>query len=415
MKVISLIALMGCLHGMAQDARLVVATQMTPARVRQLYLEVLGPSSSQVNQIVVKLPREVDTTLFDAGYLPEGWKLKVSRHKITVSGPPRNLPFKARLEMGYQDPPLQVDAQVRGGGETIYQRENMLLRIMGPLVVASKLRGLMALPPLLAPGDLVEMRLINPRLTPPEGSWSIAGALLKAESEGENKWVLKLKVPELAAGPVAVKYFDPTGLCTVDVANDPHCRIVPAPKRTPEAPRLARCAQRGVLGGGLCVGGWFPENARNGLLIDGRPVGAPITASNQALFVPLALDLKPGVHQLSGDPAAGFPQQEPIEFEVIDIQAELDKSELVEGQRSELSFFVVGSQAPMQIRVINTTPEIITLEGGDEQVIETFGGGGNIASRSVETRALGNFVIKYEIGGARCPCTEQLDDDHLIP
>lgn len=411
-----LILIVGCMNsGLAQDARLTLATQATPDRTRHLFLDVQGPPTTRVNNIVVKLPRELDTSLIKKGFLPEGWQLRVSRHKLTVSGPPTPLPFSGRLELGNQNPPLQVDAHVRGDGETIYKREAMLLKLLPPLQVRDKLRGLLALPPLLAPGDFVEMRLVNPLLTPPQGSWVVAGQTLKAESEGENKWVLRMRVPELAPGPVSVKYIDPRGLCTVDVPNDAHSRVTPAPKSLPSAPRIVRCAARAVLGGGLCVGGFFPEGTRNGLLIDGRPVGAPITASNQALFLPVPIDLKPGVHTLSGDPAVGFPAAEPIAFEVIDIQAELDKTELVEGQRAELSFFIVGSESPMQIRVINTTPEIISLEGGDEQVIETFGGGGNIATRAVETHALGNFVIKYEIGGARCPCTEQLDENHLIP
>ncbi len=413
---LTLILIVGCLNsGFAQDARLILTSQASPDRTRHLFLDVQGPPATRVNQIIVKLPRDLDTSLIQKGFLPAGWVLRVSRHKITVSGPPLPLPFSGRLELGRQDPPLQVNAYVRGDGETIYQRENMLLKLLPPLQVRNKLRGLLVLPPLLASGDYVEMRLINPLLTPPQGSWIVAGQTLKAEAESENEWVLRMRVPELPPGPVAVKYIDPRGLCTVDVTNETHSRVVPPPKNLPSAPKLVRCAARAVLGGGLCVGGYFPEGTRAGLLINGRPTGPPITASNQALFVPVPLDLKPGVHKLSGDPAVGFAQVEPFEFELIDIQAELDKAELVEGQQAELSFFIVGSQAPMQIRVINTTPEIISLEGGDEQVIETNGGGGNIATRGVETRALGNFSIKYEIGGSRCPCTEQLDENNLIP
>ena len=399
----------------AQEVRFNLASQISPSRTRHLLLDLTGPPGQTANKIVVKLPKGIEGTQVVAGNLPKGWKFSSKRTKFTLTGPEMPLPLRARLEIGRADAPLQVKVAIYGGGERIFKRDNLILQLLPPLIVRDSLRGILALPPRLMPGDLVEMCIINPRLTPSEGTWTIAGVPLKAaldsrsNNPNQQNWMLSMTVPELAVGAaVSVVYQDALGLRTVFVPENPQCVVVAPNTQKPTRPVLAECAPRAVISGALCVGGWFPsQKSRLGLLIDGKPAPVPVAVCNQAIFMPLLPGLKPGKHTVSGDPAAGFSADMSFEFEAIDVQAEIDKGELVAGQMAELSFFVLGSSAPMKIRVINTTPEVISMDGGDVQVIETFGGGGNISTRTIETKALGNFVIQYELAEDHCPCLEK--------
>jgi hypothetical protein len=391
-----------------------VNTRMSPDHIRHLLIEVTGPADLTVDKITLR-SRNLETGSSRTGTLPPGWVYDRGRSRIKISGPPQNLPVRARIVIGHRDVPIQLKAVVRSGRKKIYDRDNLIRGARPAVKVSESLKGLLVLPPLIFAGDTIECKILNPAATPPDGLWTIAGQTMKAErwqppNSTASDWWLRFKAPASLTPdqPIRVSYADAFGLKTVNAVAD-QVRVVAVPGSRPEQARLVKCSPRGLVGGGICVVGWFPDRAaRGGLLLDDKPTPYPLAVSSVGAFLTLPIELSPGQHHISGASDAGFATGLDYTVEIITVQAEIDRSQLVEGLSTDLTFFVVGSNDPLSVRVTNTTPEIVTLSGGNEQIIETFGGGGNIVTREVETLSLGNFEFRYELAEPRCPCLDSL-------
>ena len=77
---------------------------------------------------------------------------------------------------------------------------------------------------------------------------------------------------------------------------------------------------------------------------------------------------------------------------------------------------VEGTERPVSVRLTNATPEVISLEGGDEQVVTTSGGADNRVVRTVRAVGRGDFDLRWELDLPSCPCGEPDDEDvNLAP
>ncbi|HEX9670349.1 MAG TPA: hypothetical protein VGC93_12825 [Thermoanaerobaculia bacterium] len=115
--------------------------------------------------------------------------------------------------------------------------------------------------------------------------------------------------------PLLVTYTDPTGEVLVEAVAD--IRVGKA-RQAKGRPRLDGAGlSLAITGDALCVCGRFPGSlAWRGLTLDGTPV-FPLAASGSALWLPLSAELEPGLHTVSGLPAAGFGRGEAVTFEVL--------------------------------------------------------------------------------------------------
>ena len=164
---------------------------------------------------------------------------------------------------------------------------------------------------------------------------------------------------------------------------------------------------------GTCVCGYFPPGSQPRLLFDGRPLDDVVAHSQRVAFVRLPADALPGAHILSGDPASGYEASDQVLSTVVATQSSLDQNALLRGQSTTLRIAIEGAGEPLAIKLVNHTPNVVRLEGGDEQTVETSGGAENALELEVDSTGAGNFSITTELEAARCPCaeTDPIGDD----
>ncbi len=270
---------------------------------------------------------------------------------------------------------------------------------------AGHLEGLVRLPPLVSPGEVIEFTPLNPARTPPGGRWLVAGAEARpiALSE-ENSEPLRLRV-QLPSdlhpmGPLQVVYLDPKGQRLVEASGLEQVRVVPPGAEEPPWPRLSRCGSRWVQDGVVCACGWFPgESAKAGILIDGRPAGSWIASSKRSLCTKVGL----GPHRLSGSVAVGFDTREDsvVAVQIRRFPPFLNLQPL---QTVPVTWMVLGTKEPVRLRLRNTAPNLATLDGGTVQTVSTSGGLRNAAARNVTWLAgNGPFRIEVEVEDSTSP------------
>jgi hypothetical protein len=275
--------------------------------------------------------------------------------------------------------------------------------------VIEHLDGLVRLPPLITPGETIEITPLNPAKTPPGGRWTVAGAEARPAEGSEPGLRLRVRIPDGLdpMGPLPVTYTDARGQRIVEASGLEQVRVVPPvspvspPISQPAAPRISRCGSRWVQDGVACACGWFPDQAaRDGFLIDGRPAGNLAAVSLRSVCARVGL----GPHRISGTFAAGF---EPVrEDRVVALQIRRFPPflSLRPLQSAAITWMVLGTKDPVRLRLRNTAPDLATLEGGTLQTVATSGGLHNAASRNVAWLAgSGPFRIEAEVEDNTAP------------
>jgi len=92
------------------------------------------------------------------------------------------------------------------------------------------------------------------------------------------------------------------------------------------------------------------------------------------------------------DPCRGLPT----------LEARIDDRSLAEDGTAELELQVVGSEARLRVRLINYTPGVVSLEGGDDQWIVSSGGRPNRLHRTLFTHRAGSFLLDYRLPETPC-------------
>lgn len=210
---------------------------------------------------------------------------------------------------------------------------------------------------------------------------------------------------DLAPGsPLSVSYRDLYGDVLVDVPRVEGVEVVPARPADPK-PRITTATRHSLAGQTACVCGNFPgPRAWNGLSLDGQAAGIPASASSRTVWVRLPDTLATGPHTVSGSPAAGFVESDRATTTVIRVLGSIDSNQLFRGQSTPMQFRIEGTDQPVSLRVRNYTPGIISLEGGNDQVLTTSGGRSNMVQRTVNAVSRGDFNIDYTLEGDPCPC-----------
>ncbi|MGQ0761627.1 MAG: carboxypeptidase-like regulatory domain-containing protein [Acidobacteriota bacterium] len=199
-------------------------------------------------------------------------------------------------------------------------------------------------------------------------------------------------------------------------------KILPAlpPAFALAAPRLLDCTPKLFQGDKLCVCGFFPTLfSRQQLLLDGKRLNHPLSGlTDIVVFKPQ--NLAPGKHVITWEVPAfdSFFNPEPgrlkpsaterVEFVVLAARGSIDRDKLRSGQRTEMHLKILGTDEKLPIELTNETPDVIELEGGVKQVINTSGGSDNTLTRWVKAEKTGkpiaDFNIRYRLTVPPCPC-----------
>ena len=158
-------------------------------------------------------------------------------------------------------------------------------------------------------------------------------------------------------------------------------------------------------GKNACVAGRFPtelgglEEAAKALMLDGRPL-EPRAASPTTIVVHVEADTKPGPRTIGWNNMAGAIGELPII--VLGLEGTIDRDKLMRGESTTMRLRILGGAQRIALRIVNQTPSIIQVEGGDSQVVTTSGGFDNVVTREVRGIRKGNFAIDYSLDQPPC-------------
>src|SRR5204862_3639491 len=77
------------------------------------------------------------------------------------------------------------------------------------------LKDLLIVPPVVSPGEIIEVQVLDPARTPPAGKWNIAGV----EAAGESPLRIRLPDSLRVRGPVPVSYTSAAGVAVFQTAG----------------------------------------------------------------------------------------------------------------------------------------------------------------------------------------------------
>ena len=230
----------------------------------------------------------------------------------------------------------------------------------------------------------------------------------------KNSWVLTLPkiMDEETAFPAV--YTDPYGLTLYKTDALPDIRIVPALKD--QRPLITGVTKQVFPGDSICVCGAFPDEvSRNGLILSGQPVSEPLFSSSHVVVLDIPNDMNPGPQVIGGDPSSGFFEDNQESFEVIRVNGSVDQNVLRRGQSTPLQLWVEGTEEIVQLELTNNTPGIISIEGGDRQLLATSGGEDNKIEKMVKGLRRGDFDIAYKLELDFCPCEAVSGSSDIAP
>jgi hypothetical protein len=249
-------------------------------------------------------------------------------------------------------------------------------------------------------------------LQPPAGAGEPARAgrarhdMAKAAIGNIKARALAVTIPEdwPVGKPFSMSYADASGKPVVNVPQVEGVSVVPPRGPVDPKPSLTAAPEFVMAGRPVCACGNFPgPKAWNGLMLDEREVGHPMSASSRMAILATPY-LAPGRHVIAGTPEAGFSTADRVSFTALKIGGSLDSTKLLRGEKTAMALVVEGTEKPLSLRVRNLSPAIIQIDGGVDQVVTTSGGRPNRVERQVSAVSKGNFNIDFSLAADRCPC-----------
>jgi hypothetical protein len=366
-----------------------------------------APGGVQIDAVRLELDRRAARSL-EPAVLPPGWSHRPVGPVATFSGPPTatgRLGFA--LELGDIELELTPKLEASAAGRIVLQAEPKIVPLSS-CGTRGELEHVLRLPQSIAPGDTIEFVPLDPRTTPGGGAWTIGG--LRAEWNGRfDAPGYRLKMPDQFGDKVTpesrlrVRYVDDWGFRLVDgPADDVELRTTPRPPAG--EPRVRDCSKQVLDGHTFCLCGDFPPGAASELTINGKPMGQYLVSSGPTVLnFRLPGDFAPGPIEIGS--RSGFDVLDG-ESVLIKVRAAIDRAQLQRGQSTQLELALAGTTEPVDLRLRNTTPDKVRLDGGDEVVVTTAGGERNTVQRGVHAVSPGPFQITYSLTIGSCACAE---------
>ena len=372
-----------------------------------LLVEVKGEKSAKVDEVRLKLSKKILKSV-SAGFLPFQWEFKVNKKYIFISGAEMELPIYVRLDLGETSPPGKTDAEIYHKGKLIYRKKGIIIKPRPPVQVSSDCSSIVAFPSVVSLGDLIELKPLNMKETPLGGTWKIAGQSAEYIKEKE---FYKVILPETltANSPISLSYIDPYGVELYKTQKLPEINIIPSAETI--IPAINSVSPIVFVGDLICICGNFPNiDSRYGLRLDDSKLEDLVSSSSKVVVYRLSADLESGKHHIFGDQEIGFEPDEVREFEAIRVSGSIDRDKLRLGESTPLHLLIEGTEKTLSLNLTNETPNIVSLEGGNKQVLFTSGGMNNRIEKMVHSVSPGDFKLNYELDLDFCPCYEEIED-----
>ncbi len=165
-------------------------------------------------------------------------------------------------------------------------------------------------------------------------------------------------------------------------------------------PEIASGSSMVFAGQTLCLTGCF-RDPKVPVILNGNRNVFPRAFSPASMEVYIPPDVTPGPNTISYGSGSSFP------FTALGMNGSIDQNQLWTGQSTTMRLEVLGTDLSLPVEVVNRTPGVITVEGGERQVINSPGGSPNAMIRSVRGINKGDFTINYRLMNASCDATGQ--------
>jgi hypothetical protein len=385
----------------------VVASREDDVNGQTLLIEVQGQEGAKSDEVHIDLPEKVLQTV-KAGALPQGWNPIQEEGYLKISGQSVNLPFYIRLDLGDTPPPSKLGIEVYHEGNRTYRKKSLKIDSLPPVSLIHDFSSVLRFPPLISPGDLLFFTPMDNEKTPVDGTWEVGETTAEYDYD-KARYKLKLGYDLDLGGTIGLKYKDPfeVTLYDTDVLSGTKITF----RIEEDSPYISSVSPMAFYQDYFCVCGHFPDDqSRNGILMDGKALGIPVSSSSHVIIHLVPSWAEYGFHDVSGDVNAGYSSETLLWIEVIGIKGSVDRDKLMRGERTPLKLLVEGTDKPLTLKLVNKTPEIVKLEGGPQQELNTSGGSPNQLEKMVQGLARGDFNISYNLDLPFCPCYENLDE-----
>jgi hypothetical protein len=358
---------------------------------------------------------------FRPSLLPPGWKIASRKDVLTFSGP--SLVDRKSLAIaldGTRSVALTVAPRiVLESGTAIVLDIRPEIRPLNPVQTVTDLGAVLVLPQRLAPGDRVQFAPLDPTFTPGGGTWRIGG-IVPAWNGDFDRPLYRFTVPEKFGAPsgdgwnLRAEYIDSWNTRLVD-GTTTASRIV-APAFGSGRPRVDACSPQLLAGSPLCLCGNFPAGSVAELRLNGQPIDKYLVASSPSIldFV-LPNDFPSGSFTVGAGDRSGFEITDGAGGVLIHVGGEIDRNKLKRGESTVLKLWLDGTDKATDLRVWNSTPGIVRLAGGNDQVVTTSGGAPNQVTRDVDAVSPGDFALHYQLTVDSCPCARQEEEEREQP
>lgn len=383
--------------------RVDVASGVNMAGKQAIKIKVSGSMGTSLDEILVKIPKK-RLQEASAGSLPEGWTMSIAKENLVFSGPEIQTPCHLRIDLG-RTLLKKTDVEVMLDGNRLFRKRGLKV-VKGPRIrLSDNFDDVLKFPPIVSLGDQIEFMPLDFEKTPLGGIWEVSGEPA-IEIPGKGRYIAALPDSLIEGESISLSYTDPYGIELFRSDALPDIQIVsPVESEFPFISDVTRFAFAADL---ICVCGSFPNlSSRNGLLLNGQSLDSPVSASSHVVVLRPPENIKPGTHEIGGNPEAGYSQENKHPFTVIEVQGFIDQDVIRRGGSTQLSLTVVGTDEVLQLELKNSTPKIIKLEGGNHQVISTSGGANNMLERTVTGLKRGDFILDYKLVLDFCPCREK--------
>lgn len=383
----------------------VVESRKNTEDEQTLLVEVRGEEDARADEIRLKLPKST-LKKASAGKLPSQWQLTTDKNFIKMSGAGLKLPLYFRVDLEDSLPPIKTDVEVYYQGKRKFRQKGVIIKPRPPVRISDDFTSVLKFPPIISPGDYLELKPFDIKLTPLAGTWKIGGEPAEFVEEKQH-YRFTLPADLSYKLPLSLSYSDPYGEDLYYTPGLPDIKIISLPVDT--TPTFTGVSPIVFVGDLICICGYFPdENSRYGFRSDSRDLGTPVSSSSHVLVYRLPDDIEPGVHHISPPPGTGFESDAAKEIEVIRVRGSIDRNKLLRGESTPLHLRIEGTQKVLNVSLTNKSPKIISLDGGNEQVIPTSGGEDNKIEKMVQGIAPGDFNLRYKLDLTFCPCYEDM-------
>lgn len=374
----------------------------------------------RLDQLIAQLPSD---RALKAGQVPDGWSVDQRGRQLRMSGPAADSP-SFRLDGGadiLRDfTGREINIQYGLGGR-LEPSTRIKIDSWPKVSSTANLEGILTTPPEASPGQPLLIGVVPDyrRGTWLLGSGSATRPMISLDDIGRIEVirdgaraiygdgiggvidaVLKYPAPQpfISVFPTQgtydrVQFTDRFGEMTVSAPLT--FTIVPS-AGCPRA--LTGGSPLTFTGQAACVSGCFPDiGSAYGLLLDGKTELMPWAVSPTTVMLGIPDGTTPGAHTVTLPGGSSS-----VTIGVITMQGSIDQNRLWRGESTTMRLRVVGTEERFPITILNRTPGIIDMEGGEYQSISTPGGADNAITRNVRGIQKGNFTIHYSVASKGC-------------